>query len=256
MLTQEFRCRYMNGNLLKRGNCLSNGKLDGKYETWYESGKIKEQEFYQNGKLNGERKFWHESGGLWEQAFYQDGKQIGEYKTWNNNGMLTTKNFYRDDNVIITLHNIWHPNGRLAQQDWRNETSSGHKEWNEYGQPIAYRFGQNGGEEEYKNWYENGQFQSCGFIRNKQKNGRRRIWYENGKLSAQEFYQDGMLQGEYKSWHENGTLQYIAYFMDGNRCVMFTQKNKNALMCMKSAFSRRAVSIINFHIISDLSKII
>ena len=67
---------YKNGKMSARGFFV-NGKVDGTYKTWFESGARKSEIQYNNGVLHGMFITWFESGMLKKFAVYDQGNLVG-----------------------------------------------------------------------------------------------------------------------------------------------------------------------------------
>lgn len=71
-----------------------NKKAEGKYQTFYDNGRIEIEEYYSNGQLNGERYVYYKNGSLMLYQCFSNGiKEENEYK-WSRNEKLKYENEY------------------------------------------------------------------------------------------------------------------------------------------------------------------
>lgn len=64
-----------------RKEYYENGKLEGKREHWYETGKLWVQDFWREDILEGERKVWFSDGVLSEYGYFKRGSEVYQYFT-------------------------------------------------------------------------------------------------------------------------------------------------------------------------------
>jgi antitoxin component YwqK of YwqJK toxin-antitoxin module len=84
---------------------------DGKWSTWFESGKVRSEEYYSNGAMTGAWKVWYESGQLESDIDFTTGKAAYFYKSGKKNseggiasGMISTGKWvaYFENEIKIT----------------------------------------------------------------------------------------------------------------------------------------------------------
>ncbi|WP_443633590.1 toxin-antitoxin system YwqK family antitoxin [Candidatus Marifrigoribacter sp. Uisw_064] len=66
--------------------------------------------------------------------------------------------------------------------------------------------------QEQKEYHENGQLMTVGFMENGERTGEWKYYHENGKLKRIAKYENGKAIGEWKGYHENGQLSIIGKF--------------------------------------------
>jgi len=91
--TKKFSTEIANGKVYKMYGenkvyigQIKNGKMNGEWTDWYESGKKKSEEKYNNGKRIGKRITWGENGQKYSEATYKDGEHDGLATIWYENG--------------------------------------------------------------------------------------------------------------------------------------------------------------------------
>lgn len=99
---------HANGNLHTQCSYDLDGKLFGKYYTYYPSHQIEEEKTYVNGKLHGEYKKWYasqypagyakldpeEEPRLYIRATYVNNELYGDYTVYNMDGSVYSKGYY------------------------------------------------------------------------------------------------------------------------------------------------------------------
>lgn len=87
MKNGEEKIKYPNGVLKIMGNYV-NGKRDGQWYSWYETGKPWSETFFDKGIKNGATKTWHETGRLRYEGQYANDKEVGIWKYYDEKGNL------------------------------------------------------------------------------------------------------------------------------------------------------------------------
>ena len=103
MTTIESGCRFVIFTLMYgiiREYFIFNGKKEGEYKQYDNSGKSSVICNYKNGNLEGEYKQYHENGKLCIICNYKNGKKEGEYKTYWPNGQLVRICNYKNEKKI------------------------------------------------------------------------------------------------------------------------------------------------------------
>ena len=207
------------------------GKLDGKWNEWYENGQKKKEEYYKDGISqidkhnswyeNGQKKReidnktgkvteWYKDGHIKYETHYKDGKRHGKRTFWygHNQIILGDKKFpdhagesgkkrheknYKDGNLVTATYYSYHLDGQ-------NKTVENYKDgkldgkWNE--------------------WYENGQKKKEEYY----KDGISQIdkhnsWYENGQKKREIDNKTGKVT----EWYKDGHIKYETHYKDGKR---------------------------------------
>jgi len=76
------------------------GKFEGPYRTYYESGDTWEKGTYKNGDLEGDYKIFNEFGTVSEEGIYLKGKLNGEVRISGDNGKFDYVDTYKDGKRI------------------------------------------------------------------------------------------------------------------------------------------------------------
>lgn len=83
----EEKTKYSNGVLRTQGN-YRNGKRDGQWYSWYNTGKPWSETYFENGVKNGPTKTWFENGKLRYEGQFTNDIKTGTWKYYDENGNL------------------------------------------------------------------------------------------------------------------------------------------------------------------------
>ena len=101
---EKFTDMPFTGNVTgKKQGKIIEGKPEGEFLTYYESGQLKEKINYKDGKKEGERILYYESGQLEEKVNYKEGVKNGEWLNYYDNGQLVRTRIYKDGKLIETI---------------------------------------------------------------------------------------------------------------------------------------------------------
>jgi antitoxin component YwqK of YwqJK toxin-antitoxin module len=173
---------YHAGKVLREGKMDEQGREQGEWKEFYESGHVKSIGNYIDGKREGNWKFSFENDSLEQTGVYKKGKPTGPWKWYYPNGELRRDETYTDGKE----------NGYM-------------KEYDEKGDVIAegnYIDGKQDGD-----WkFSNGEYVAQGkFIEGKE-DGIWKQYYRDGKLAFEGDYVEGQESGEHKYYYPNGRL--------------------------------------------------
>ena len=96
---------------------IMNGKKDGPFVSWYESGSIHEKLNYKNGKQDGLAIRNHPNGQPESMCTFRDGKPDGLSQGWHPNGTLKFRYTYQEGNLKGHVES-WDCDGNLVMDDW------------------------------------------------------------------------------------------------------------------------------------------
>ena len=81
-------------------NNFQNGKLEGIYKEYYESGALEAEGNFKNGKLEGILKEYDENGNLTQQTTFKNGLREGQMKSYNSYGKFWATITYKNDKAV------------------------------------------------------------------------------------------------------------------------------------------------------------
>jgi antitoxin component YwqK of YwqJK toxin-antitoxin module len=114
---------WKNGKLKKEGQVF-NGKANGLWKFYYETGEKQSETYYKeevrhghtvhywpngikkgegdyfNGELHGKWTVFHDNGKMERQGEMKNGKENGIWKVWDENGQLTIEVAYNDGEIV------------------------------------------------------------------------------------------------------------------------------------------------------------
>ena len=109
------------------------GKLEGDYKTFYNSGKPTEVGYYKNGKLDSVYRKYSIKGHLYQHFHYKNGMLNGKAVYYNRKtGELTTKGEFKDDKKVGTWEN--YVDGELVSTEQPNKKKPRPKKLKKEGQ--------------------------------------------------------------------------------------------------------------------------
>lgn len=79
---------YSNGVLRAKGNC-HNGMKYGEWQSFYQSGKLWSDEFFDGGLQDGKVQVFYENGQKMYEGQFKKGNPYGIWNYWNQQGVLT-----------------------------------------------------------------------------------------------------------------------------------------------------------------------
>jgi len=172
---------------------LKNGKMDGKWISWYKNGQ-KEMEGNVNSVLSeGTFIYWHKEGEKWKEENITNGGKDNKITYWINGNKSEEKYFEGD--TLVKRH-TWRENGnKWKQLNFKNGERHGKRiTWNKDGFKS---------EENYKNGF---------------REGKTTAWYPNGQIFLERNYTNNTQEGKETYWHENGSIKSEKYFKNG-KCI-------------------------------------
>jgi antitoxin component YwqK of YwqJK toxin-antitoxin module len=88
------------GGLKMMEGGYKDGKQDGEWRMYYESGAKKSIDHYQDGVQTGDHISWYEDGQIDAMGKYKDGQQDGVWKRWAPDGVKNWEQTYKDGKKI------------------------------------------------------------------------------------------------------------------------------------------------------------
>ncbi|MFT4761224.1 MAG: antitoxin component YwqK of YwqJK toxin-antitoxin module [Paraglaciecola sp.] len=133
---------------------------EGKYEAFFENGKVLETANYVNDVLDGERKIYREDGSVETVEHYENGQFSGLYQDLHSNGKVKFEGQYTD-NTMGGLWKGYYESGALKEEVMmaNNDENGPFKEYHENGKLASEGVYLNGAFEkgELKIYDENGE---------------------------------------------------------------------------------------------------
>ncbi len=219
--------------IIEKGT-YKDGRKDGKWTTFYPSGKIKHEITFKEGKAIGPAKFYYESGVLSEEGYWNIDHWEGKYRYYYTNGKMAYDWHYNKKGKRTGEQKYYYDNGNIKYAGVWNDgkTTGALKMFNDSGLLVAERI------------YENGKFarsvktQSRDTFTMPAKQHRRMaeftgtgnhvIYNLNGKIEKKGFFVKGKLfDGEQYVYDANNELKDTLIYRNGQLEKRLSAHNTN-----------------------------
>ena len=232
--------KYENGKL-KEEFYLTNGVIDGEFNTYYETGKKKTLNTYASGEQIGEQKEWYENGNIKtiitidqktkerkKEYYYKNGQisklehlnandeNKGEYKEWNSNGQLKEQSVYiANTERIGDWLKYWKDGSKKLEAEFKDGEVYFHNYWNEKGEQLLKN-----GTGLYINEFEMEMFSDTTLYRyeteykNYKRHGLSKS-YTDGILGLEQEFKNGVEHGTTRDYDNEGNLKEEKIYEEG-----------------------------------------
>jgi len=124
---------YYESGFLEIKGSYKNAEWDRSYVRYYENGQLQRREFYKKGELDGPYESYYESGQLEVKGLYKEGRWDGSWERYYENGQLESKGYYnkgRRDRVWEHFYENGdlERNGSYKDGEWKS--TAGFSDWN------------------------------------------------------------------------------------------------------------------------------
>ncbi|MBQ2542241.1 MAG: toxin-antitoxin system YwqK family antitoxin [Bacteroidales bacterium] len=223
----QMQYEYYDNGRIKREASFRNGKKEGTWRVFDETGKVIKSQTYEkdalvsegivdnDGKRRGDYKEFYADSTLKTEGFFIDGERSGVWKYYFHNGQLEETGTYRKgfpDGLWIWFYD----NGKKQiEENFLDGLPSGsYKEYDLLGNVIVtgtYFDGMKVGK-----WTEQiGDMRSEGEYRNDKKIGEWVSYYDDGKLEFRGKYDAGYPNGEHYYYYPNGRIRELQTYAMG-----------------------------------------
>lgn len=185
---------FEDGYLRSEGITDMEGRRQGVWKEYYETGELKSEGKYVNSKKVDEWKYYFPDKTIEVLGSYnKKGQQIGEWKWYYANHQLMRIENYEDG---------------ILEGDFI--------EYDEDGETVVQGKYEDGNEEGY--WtYRNGKSLEEGNYVSGSREGTWKIWYEENVLNVVMEYQEDLLQGNYTIYYENNVIKRSGKYVKGEK---------------------------------------
>ncbi len=97
----QFTLYYPNGAKMMEGD-YKNGKQDGFWRQYYDSGQQSALNEYHDGVMNGLHVLWHPNAQKAEEGQYVNGKREGKWRHWDIYGLKNWSEEYKNDVKVVS----------------------------------------------------------------------------------------------------------------------------------------------------------
>lgn len=203
---------YSKGKVVGEGIVDAEGRRQGPWKEFYETGELRSEGKYKNGNRDGEWIFYYKDGKEEQRGSYFKGKPDGDWKwTYNNGQTWREEVFY--DGLEEGLAIEYNDTGKVVSQ---GKYMSGEREgeWiidlGDHREEGEYIAGQKNGF--WKYYFPSGKIKYEGKFEQGRENGKHTEYYENGQIREIGVYKFGNKEGDWYSYNEEGIqIQIITY---------------------------------------------
>ena len=185
---------FSNGVLLCEGITDMEGRRQGKWKEFYETGELKSEGTYQNSNRTGQWKFYFPNKAIEVTGSYdKKGRMDGEWKWYYANGEV------------------------MRTEEYANGSLDGdYREYDEHGNTLTEGRFEEGSEEGH--WiFRRGPSIEEGDYFDGMRTGLWKIWYEEGKIAAEINYEQDLMSGKYTIYYENNVIKRTGKYVNGER---------------------------------------
>ncbi|HSZ24168.1 MAG TPA: tetratricopeptide repeat protein, partial [Cytophagaceae bacterium] len=207
---------YSSGSIKSKGIYNSQGKKEGTWIFYYDTGSKEQEAFYKDGKLEGKLLYYNKEGTLIAELNYSNDVLSGDKKIYNGSGLLTDKIFYKDgsfEGPQYEYYKIGEPYTKAIANYLHNEIID-----------TVYRY------------YDNGALKSIKPYSNKAFNGEYTSFYRNGKIDTKGKYVNGLKEGDHKEYYENGQLYIEGTYLKGKEIGKWSTFNRSGKLIEESIY--------------------
>lgn len=242
----------VDGTVLERFT-YSNDSLEGKYESFYETGEKQVISNYVHGNLHGVFTRYHRNGNIFSHGNYQDGKAIGPWKFYHDNKQVSEEGQYTND-LATGEFRYYDRKGRLIEV--KNYNSEGkihgdnivyhqgalyYKLKNEDGRMVSATYFNLDGKEiaTYKEINGNmtghshfltGEVRSDYSFQNGKATGLWKYYTRFGNVESEYHYANDQIHGSVVEYHPNKSIKIKLYYQGGEKHGPYEEYYSNGKM--------------------------
>lgn len=203
------------GILLSTGIIDKEGKREGKWKDFYDTGNIKATGSYKNNKREGKWTFYFLNGSIEQEGYYRNGLEDGKWVRYYGNGNIFIEESYfngkkdgfyteyEEEGTIITEGNFLEGE---KEGKWILEINDLRAE----GEFIT---GLRDGRWRY--YYNDGTILYEGIYIQGNPDGKHKYYYPNGQIKEEQYYTSGIANKNWKRYDEEGNLVVTISYQDG-----------------------------------------
>lgn len=215
-LDGKYQVFYQSGKVMTEGT-YSQNQPNGSWIYYYESGKKKAEGVLKEGLQNGNWEYYYESGIKKTSGLFLDGKKEGKWITYYENGQIKSSGFYTQ-NTKNDLWSYFTEDASIKAQALYENGIGAYKEF--YSSGMLRAEGTISGEVsqgEWKYYHESGALESTGQVVDGERSGYWEFFYPNEQLAAYGYYTQGVKTGEWNYFHSNGQISAKGSLSEGKK---------------------------------------
>ena len=207
---------FHNGICLGEGIVDDNGKKQGQWKEFYESGKVRALGKYKNGRPIGTWKYLYEDGNVEiEGAYTIKGQKDGQWIWYYVSGNVLSVENYEEGDLNGHIFALSENGDTLFSGYYESGLESG--VWVAYNDSVKVQGKYEDGKREgaWKTFYSNGKLKFVENYYNDNLEGKTVYYWENGLKKAEYPYTHGLLNGNVMQYDENGNMLYVTTYKMG-----------------------------------------
>jgi len=204
--------------MLRKEIEVRDGIRHGRYISWDDKGKKREEGFYKNGKKDGKFILWYPNGRKWREWSCIDGKEHGNVTVWDFDGTLIETTWRYRNWLVIALasHAMDMPPTFSGTFRWQRKNGSWYEDIEvkrSWIQEVEVEEGVLHGR--FVAWHDEKTKASEGSFKNGKPHGKLTLWYSNGRKRDETLYKDGVEHGKATEWDFYGNVLSVSFFYEG-----------------------------------------
>lgn len=215
---------YSKGKIIGQGIVDSEGRRQGKWKEFYDSGELRSEGAYVDGQRKGVWVFYYKDGKEEQRGNYHKGKPDGDWKWSYANGQTwREESFY--EGLEEGLATEYNDTGKVVS---KGNYLDGEKEgeWiidlGDHREEGAYVAGQKNGV--WKHYFPTGKLKFEGKFTQGMEDGKHVFYFENGKMKTVGHFKFGLKEGDWFEYTEDGEEKSIISYKQGEVVKIDGQK--------------------------------
>lgn len=205
-LEGPFENYYQTGSMKSKGG-FSNNLGIGNWKYFYENSQVKMEGRLVNNKKNGHWKYYYENGNLSNEGEIKENIRRGRWKYYYENGALKSEGEYLKDVKIGTWISYYADNALKSKITHRSGQQSYVKEY--FASEVLKQEGLITDGKKDSTWtyyHDSGTIKASGNFENDYKTGEWIFYFTNGNISSKGNYNADEREGKWQYFYENGNL--------------------------------------------------
>ncbi|MFZ4462418.1 MAG: toxin-antitoxin system YwqK family antitoxin [Bacteroidales bacterium] len=168
------------------------GKLNGKCEWYFESGKISQSVTYRDNQLEGEMIQYHENGTVSMIGYYRNNLKDSLFTYFNPSGKIVTFENYQKDSLHGPFKRFYESGPLMLEGTYNSQQMDGVWLFYKVSGEITGKGEFVNGNGIQKSWFPNGKIQRIIHYKNSLKEGRDEYYTDDGKLASVRIFEKGI----------------------------------------------------------------
>ena len=215
------------------------GKRDGLWTHWHESGDKAEEHTWRSGQRHGPFRRWSSQEQLVEEGGMSQGRKHGVWRRWDTSGALTMVEAWRHDELTksstytegrevrrvlyrdghIQQSTVWHASGEWSVHERREGVWHRSTRWQAAGEGaparrVSLKEALDDGRRRVVRWAD-GRKVHAEVLRGDERSGVATRWHANGNRLEEGYWEQGQRHGRWSWWYPDGLTQRQEHWKGG-----------------------------------------